>query len=110
MDLIHATYLFFLGLGLLRISLLRFCLKPGLAVTMETVKSQHRQDLLAFTKKKEREKEKEKKVKSKINPFYYQIIPAILFGFSIVLPYRSGIYGVPSMCLNIKTSKCLEGF
>lgn len=73
---------------------------------METVKSQHRQDLLAFTKKREREK----KGKSKINPFYYQIIPAILLGFSIVFIYKSGIYGVPSMCLNIKIPKCLEGF
>ena len=73
---------------------------------METVKSQHRQDLLAFTKKRERKK----KGKSKINPFYYQIIPAILLGFSIVFIYKSGIYGVPSVCLNIKIPKCLEGF
>lgn len=72
---------------------------------METVKSQHRQDLLAFTKKKK--KKKGKKGKSKINPFYYQIIPVVLPGFSIVFIYRLGIYGVPSMCLNIKTPKCL---
>lgn len=82
-------------------------MKPDLVVALETVKSQHRQDLLAFTKK---EKERKKKGKSKINPFYYQIIPAILLGFSIAFIYRSGIYRVPSMCLNIKTPKWLEGF
>lgn len=59
--------------------------------------------------KKKKEK-REKKGKSKINPFYYQIIPVVLPGFSIVFIYRLGIYGVPSMCLNIKTPKCLEGF
>lgn len=58
---------------------------------MEMVKSQYRRDLMAFTKKKKRQ--------SKTDPFYYQIIAAILFGVSIVLPYVSGIYGVPSVCL-----------
>lgn len=51
MDLIHATYLFLLGFGLLCTSLLCFYLKPDLVVAMETVKSQHRRDLTAFTKK-----------------------------------------------------------
>lgn len=63
MDLIHATYLFLLDLELLCISLLCFCLKPDLVVALETVKSQHRQDLLAFTKKeKERKKAKVKSI------------------------------------------------
>lgn len=46
MYLIHGTYLFLLGLGCLC-----FYFKPQLVVAMETVKSHHGQDLMAFTKK-----------------------------------------------------------
>lgn len=74
-DLILATYLFLLGLGLLCISLLCLCLKPDLVVAMETVESQHRQDLMAFTKK-ERERERERaldKTKQKAKPIHFTI-------------------------------------
>lgn len=67
-----------------------------LMVAVETLKSLHGQDLAIFNKmKKKRERQNES------NLFYYQIISAILFGLNIVLPYLSGIYGVPSMCLEL---------
>lgn len=53
-----------------------------------------------------KEKRDRERAESKTNPFYYQIIPVVLLGLSIVLPYGSGIYGVPSVCLELySTSK-----
>lgn len=108
MDLIHATYLFLLDLALLCISLLALLLletRFGGCLGNSEITTQARP-----TGIHQKERERKKKGKSKINPFYYQIIPAILLGFSIVFIYKSGIYGVPSVCLNIKIPKCLEGF
>lgn len=81
MDLIHATYLFLLGLGLLCIFLLCFYLKPDLVVAVETVKSQHRQDLMSFTKRIK------KKRKGKAKPIHFIIRWSQLFYLALALFY-----------------------
>lgn len=92
-DLIHATYLFLLELGFLcYFALLLLETRFGGCHGNGEITTQTRPNGMHTHKKKKQ---------SKNNPFYYQIITAFLFVISIVLPYGSGIYGVPSVCLEL---------